>query len=1261
MNGLNTNSCGSKVDPCKEIEHVIYNIINENDTIILKSSPDGTFIIKQSIKPNISFTLRNERDEHVKSNIALNSGLYMIILDSTKKIDISLLNIRFKNTRIASHESGQLTINMRNCFVEHSGYSFVFHSKVTSPNKGYFMVNFINSDVHINDGLFFLVEQSVQVTLNVENAILSGGRIFYTIKLWYSQPADEIRLKNVTFKNIANSVIELSNMRTVSLENVTFNDIKGTLNVVTIYGHPNNKIYNRYLNTVQINGIYFNSIQTHRLLFDLKDMDTVLNRMTVSNARNLSAGLSLERCIGRIDEYTSIDSEYSGKFIYAKQNDMTIGRMLFENNTNLKTDGVFTSENRFTIEDIRFKRNTMRNRPFVLIRSTTIINNIVFANNNLFQLVEALRSHFGLMTITHLVFENNLIKQGVLVTNGSCIIRSGVFNNNTANSTLIGTRTSMLTLNQNIFNVSSILFQHNNISGNIAHLIGANTTILRNITLIANEYATGLNLERTNIDVDGVYINGNAAKGRWKALQYNDGNEPFVANFQNVHAVFHYHEKFNEHDTALDIQVNDHSNVTMKNIRIELKDMILPITSVAFLSLGTTNLNVKPDITVICSTNYNPKVNEIFTDSRISQEISCDPCQRGLYSIENSRVSTTKINNEGIDVQKWTRDYPHLPMIQKNETRNQCKLCPSGGNCNNVITSNGNFFGYKVNESTVQFLPCPKGYCCSNAGQQCTGISTCNFNRKGRLCGECKEGYYEHYFSTACVLKKKCTMNDRKSFWTVFILTALLFTLALCFTKDIVTILKFLKNKIKHYFKPFSSIPVAMQNKVRLSSVTCDTEVEESDSVFHESTNEMSTPKNPNRSTKRVSSVFQNDIIDLHSDKRKFTIAAVIQIIVSFYQMRTLILIDSGSQTNVSDTSNVLSKICNFELFIRLADSICPFHHVDAVTKLLLKNIVFTLTMICMTLLAIFVSYGARRFFKSWKIQFQNKSPFSISALLKELTTLPLYQKFMVCFLKVLIFAYKNLSLFAVVATNCVNINNKEYLFVSANIKCYQNWQYANFIFLIFWVLPFPLSLTCLYYLLKKKVISSWIFTICLLFPVFTPFLLFASREKTKITFTGSNHDEEFQKVLHEFFEEPYRRTTSTRALYWWQTWRLYERLLVVAISVYVIDPITRMSVVTPVILLLLWMHIYMKPYKSEMTLLSLLDVTSYICLCVQVVNSTFQSVLYTFDIPIQKPIDVTLVAFEYFVVIFSPLVLLVMYVAWTVIVLILKKAQIVH
>lgn len=93
-----------------------------------------------------------------------------------------------------------------------------------------------------------------------------------------------------------------------------------------------------------------------------------------------------------------------------------------------------------------------------------------------------------------------------------------------------------------------------------------------------------------------------------------------------------------------------------------------------------------------------------------------------------------------------------------------CYPCPVGGNCSLPLAAQPNFWGYPENEDNVSFQLCPEGYCClPSAHNKCfyNNISYlhsgCQGNRKGILCGQCKQNFTEGLFTTECVRAKDCT------------------------------------------------------------------------------------------------------------------------------------------------------------------------------------------------------------------------------------------------------------------------------------------------------------------------------------------------------------------------------------------------------------------------------------------------------------------------------------------------------------------------
>ncbi|XP_077979691.1 uncharacterized protein LOC144435027 [Glandiceps talaboti] len=89
-----------------------------------------------------------------------------------------------------------------------------------------------------------------------------------------------------------------------------------------------------------------------------------------------------------------------------------------------------------------------------------------------------------------------------------------------------------------------------------------------------------------------------------------------------------------------------------------------------------------------------------------------------------------------------------------------CHHCPKGANCAATsLKSKANHWGYEEDDR-VNFLLCPPGYCChGNTDSICDDFQSCHDGRIGALCGNCQSGYTES-ITTICVANDKCEESD---------------------------------------------------------------------------------------------------------------------------------------------------------------------------------------------------------------------------------------------------------------------------------------------------------------------------------------------------------------------------------------------------------------------------------------------------------------------------------------------------------------------
>ena len=270
-------------------------------------------------------------------------------------------------------------------------------------------------------------------------------------------------------------------------------------------------------------------------------------------------------------------------------------------------------------------------------------------------------------------------------------------------------------------------------------------------------------------------------------------------------------------------------------------------------------------------------------------------------------------------------------------------------------------------------------------------------------------------------------------------------------------------------------------------------------------------------------------------------------------------------------------------------------------------------------------------------------------------------------------FGYKNISLFAIISLNCVQVNGTSVLYISGNMQCYQQWQWHIVALFVVWIVPFPIALVLAYRLFKRCAINQYTYVFCLFVPPAAFYCTFCSRKSKKQYIDcrmAKSHC--LRDELSDMFEKPYRTVQCYSAnkqgqglalypfknnnnergaetIYWWTAWRLHERLVVAALVTFIVEPLLRMCVVAPVMISLVLVRFQVKPYKESMKLLSLADLSSYVFLIFFVMDNLFRSFTYTFDLPLQYPIDKGIQTLNVLEVVLTPLTMVTLFVVTSV------------
>ena len=151
----------------------------------------------------------------------------------------------------------------------------------------------------------------------------------------------------------------------------------------------------------------------------------------------------------------------------------------------------------------------------------------------------------------------------------------------------------------------------------------------------------------------------------------------------------------------------------------------------------------------------------INVSSNVEEQFSCEKqCPTDAYTFQSGSAI--------INGNKHYWDSPY--NITYNRSEVHCKICPLGANCTGPIKVLPNYWGYKDSkDDSVTMIRCPDGYCCTE-NDQCDGINTCNINRTGNVCGKCRKGLSEVLFSTECLSADRCVGAIALLYYTICVI-----------------------------------------------------------------------------------------------------------------------------------------------------------------------------------------------------------------------------------------------------------------------------------------------------------------------------------------------------------------------------------------------------------------------------------------------------------------------------------------------------------
>ena len=747
----------------------------------------------------------------------------------------------------------------------------------------------------------------------------------------------------------------------------------------------------------------------------------------------------------------------------------------------------------------------------------------------------------------------------------------------------------------------------------------------KRIVIKDNKIARNIYLQkRGDLSLENVEIRSNKREEISKAFVYQAGTD---TKFHMDNVVVEWENISEAHPPLMDIYLGD-GNFNINNVFITSYSIyMVTLAAIEIGNDGDKHSSMK-NLRMNCTDNSNATHTIEGSIRGKIMHARCNPCEINKYTRQKSFMqlgfkvdngtqnATDSVQNLSDSVDKTVESLFDSVEVFDRSYEFKCYNCPIGGSCKNGIKSSGNFYGYSIQDGTVIFTACPKNYCCSK--KECIEIDSCRFNRTGVLCGSCKEGYQEDLFSENCMRVEEC--KNKSSFWVVFLIVTLLLCVLFLYLKDL---------------KPlFKGLGIWIWTNIKKCGINCkkccqsndiDEEKNESEMKKLNSEGEEEYDEdNPNAiSSNGSANKDYEEEHDKPEEEPKYTMSGCINIIVGFYQMRSLLTVDVGTKYRKSSTyQETVTEIMNLD-FVRFISSLCPWEKLTPVGEgFIVNQLVIALTLGWAILILLFYFVIGKRI----KVMYYRKKKKNNNELSSDSTPfLRFSQRIGIGIIRIILFGYKNVATFAIVMVHCVPLNGRQVMFIAGQKECYSGLQYVSAVLIAVWVIPFPFALWRSYRMyMSNRVITMREFVISLIFPFAVFYFMWKTTRITE-TLESSDKEECVRILLDESFQEAYRDRKGKDYKVFWETWRLYQRLILAFVTTFAINPVERICFSAPIILFFIFVYWYVKPYKKHFVVLHWMEVASLLGITFTLVNNMFRSFLYVFEIPDEKPVPQSL------------------------------------
>ena len=1280
VSGSDQINCGSKARPCRSLSFTINNVSRHNDKVCLIASQmkqiryslESQIVIKHSLTVSKfpAYSLNPVIIYHL--NVTNNwQEFYAFAISpsavATETVKLNIKSVNFNVNIFTTFSEEHKTLSKSATIGDTFGLELwlsISDSIISSP---YHAINVSYMSGYNNLSARFK-------NLVIEN----GGFIFETRRdrcKHLEHIENTIEINNVTIRNTENVELSVTGCFNVSIQKLMCSNItQRKQNLFTFKGGVLNTDNFLMKNILADNNLKYNKSVGKTLFFIVDNFAEIQNMFINDSAETPSAKRSSPVMIIRNSSVKILNMEVTRNsfknFALAYNSSLYVKNLALSKNNFTATFYTGLKSN-LTLCETKLYHNKMGYLAWISAKSNAIIHNNSFTENRVSRAVYGISKN-SIIQINNANFSRNRLNVRLLtlLSNSTAIIQNNTLIENYVLWTIYRLRNSTIQLNNVRFirnNVmgdllrmrsnSSAIIQSNTLIENhvlweVYFLSGASTIQLNNVAFTRNKFMENLlymvlnchailinntlvgnnnfgqmllahssylkvdrifiesnilsqliwvescnvslnsmKIRKNNISEGIIYVENTAGK---ISNTYIENNDNFIASAVYITSPYLGKRHFPFEITNIEITwiykvpIPAQPIIHLKGI-VDVSNVKLLVTSVSEIEVLRYSTKDKIDIgyfySQIFSNNYN--ISSLFisctkANVKYIQKLGtwrCIPCAHGTYTLNNgsSHISTI------------FRSKGQIGSTNTSTSLNTCLDCPIGANCTVSIKSKNNFYGYKTKNQVLKFLPCPKGFCCT--GSQCNNIKSCNKNRVGTLCGRCVKSYVESFLSANCISVHSC--QNFAKFWLLYCLYALIVATIVYYMKNLVSLIRTISSKMSKIFQS------------RLKEEESEDEID-----------------------------MVNDIVgsEEHPEKMShFTVYGIFAIIVSFYQIKQLINVDSQYKNpTIFSFFTFISRCLNLEIVTVTYSSYCPMRNLDAVSKIFIKTYFMTVTLT----LASSMNYFMSRFFHCSYLGFGKRSSLKPS------------ERVGVCLIHILMLSYKNMASASLILLNCVEVSGVPVLLIKGDMKCYQWWQIVIAVFFFTWILFFPLSLKILFNMFMKDKISFPKFILFLMIPFAAVGNYLFNRNVISVDTQGLGNESEIKKVLREVFEESYRlkRDNSRGKTVFYETWRLYQRLLLAVIASFFINPIIRISFMTPIVILITTYYFLYKPYKSEMYILHWMEVFSILGIFVCLFHNMFRGFLYVYDINYDFSVAIVWQVFAVLDLIFSPVWMLILF-----------------